>query len=100
MEFTSKQKADLKALAQHMEAIVKIGDKGVTPAVIRSLDEALKARELVKISVAHPDRNVRKGLIGEIAEASAASVVNIIGKTALLFKSNPDNPVISKKLKV
>jgi len=98
MELTSKQKADLKALAQHMDAIVMIGDKGVTPAVIRSLDEALRARELVKISVSHPDRNVRKGLIAELAEASAATVVNIIGKTALLFKSNPDNPKISKKL--
>ncbi|MFC1898006.1 ribosome assembly RNA-binding protein YhbY [Candidatus Cloacimonadota bacterium] len=98
MELTSKQKADLKALAQHLNAIVKIGDKGVTPAVIRSLDEALKARELVKVSVANPDRNVRKELIAELAEASAAVIVNIIGKTALLYKSNPDNPVISKKL--
>ncbi|MDO9578719.1 MAG: YhbY family RNA-binding protein [Candidatus Cloacimonadales bacterium] len=98
MELTSKQKADLKALAQHLDAIVKIGDKGITPAVIRSLDEALKARELVKILVGHPDRKVRKELISELAEASAATVVNIIGKTALLFKSNPDNPIISKKL--
>jgi RNA-binding protein len=98
MELTSKQKADLKALAQHLEAIVKIGGKGVTPAVIRSLDEALKARELVKISVEHPDRNVRKELILELAEANAATIVNIIGKTALLFKSNPENPVVSKTL--
>lgn len=98
MVLTGKQKADLKALAQHLDVIVKIGDKRVTPAVIRSLDEALIARELVKISVAHPDRNIRKELIAELAEASAATVVNIIGKTALLFKSNPDNPVISKKL--
>lgn len=98
MKLTSKQKADLKALAQHLNAIIKIGNKGVTPAVIRSLDEALKARELVKISVVHPDRDVRKELIGELAEASAATIVNIIGKTALLYKSNPDNPVISKKL--
>jgi len=99
VELTNKQKADLKALAQHMDVIVKIGDKGVTPAVIRSLDEALKARELVKISVAHPDRNVRKALIAELAEASAATVVNIIGKTALLFKTNPDNLVITRKIK-
>lgn len=98
MELTSKQKADLKSLAQHLDTIVKIGDKGVTPSVIRSLDEALTARELVKISVAHPDRNTRKELIEELAEANAATIVNIIGKTALLFKTNPDNPVISKKL--
>ena len=98
MELTNKQKAKLKSMAQHLNAIVRIGDKGVTPTVINSMNEALKARELVKFSVAHSDRNVRKELIRELAEASDAILVNIIGKTALLFKVNPDNPVVSKTL--
>ena len=98
MELTNKQKAKLKSMAQHLNAIVRIGDKGVTPTVINSMNEALKARELVKFSVAHSDRNVRKELILELAEASDAILVNIIGKTALLFKVNPDNPVVSKTL--
>ncbi len=98
MELTNKQKAKLKSMAQHLDAIVRIGDKGVTPTVIGSMNEALKARELVKFSVAHSDRNVRKELIKELAEASEAILVNIIGKTALLFKVNPENPIISEKL--
>ncbi len=98
MELNNKQKAKLKSMAQHLNAIVRIGDKGVTPTVINSMNEALKARELVKFSVAHSDRNVRKELIRELAEASDAILVNIIGKTALLFKVNPDNPVVSKTL--
>ena len=98
MELTNKQKAKLKSMAQHLGAIVRIGDKGVTPTVISSMNEALKARELVKFSVAHSDRNVRKELIKELAEASDAILVNIIGKTALLFKVNPKNPIISEKL--
>ncbi len=98
MELANKQKAKLKSMAQHLNAIVRIGDKGVTPTVINSMNEALKARELVKLSVAHSDRNVRKELIRELAEASDAILVNIIGKTALLFKVNPDNPVVSKTL--
>ena len=98
MELTNKQKAKLKSMAQHLNAIVRIGDKGITPTVINSMNEALKARELVKFSVAHSDRNVRKELIRELAEASDAILVNIIGKTALLFKVNPDNPVVSKTL--
>ena len=85
-------------MAQHLDAIVRIGDKGVTPTVISSMNEALKTRELVKFSVAHTDRNVRKELIKELAEASEAILVNIIGKTALLFKVNPKNPIISEKL--
>jgi len=98
MVLTNKQKAKLKSMAQHLDAIVRIGDKGVTPTVITSMEEALKARELVKISVAHPDRNVRKELIKELAKASDAILVNIIGKTGLLFKVNPENPIVSKDL--
>ena len=98
MELTNKQKAKLKSIAQHLDAIVKIGDKGVTPTVVSSMNEALKARELVKFSVAHSDRKVRKEMIIELAEASDAILVNIIGKTGLLFKVNPENPIISKNL--
>lgn len=98
MELTNKQKAKLKSIAQNLNAIVRVGDKGVTPTVIDSMIEALRARELVKFSVAHSDRNVRKELIIELAEASDAILVNIIGKTALLFKVNPENPIISETL--
>ena len=98
MELTNKKKAKLKAIAQHLDAIVKIGDKGVTPHVISSMDEALTARELVKFSVAGSDRKVRKEMMLELAQATDAILVNIIGKTGLLFKINPDNPIISKEL--
>ncbi|MCD4796435.1 MAG: YhbY family RNA-binding protein [Candidatus Cloacimonetes bacterium] len=98
MDLTNKQKAKLKSMAQELDAIVKIGDKGITPTVIGSMNEALKARELVKFSVSHPDRNVRKEIMHELAKASDAILVNIIGKTALLFKVNPENPIISNKL--
>lgn len=98
MELTNKQKAKLKAMAQTMDVIVKIGEKGITNNVIESLKEALKARELVKISVAHADRKVREQMIHELNEACDATLVNIIGKTALIFKTNWEAPIISKKL--
>ncbi len=77
---------------------MKIGDKGVTQTVISSMDEALKARELVKFSVANSDRKVRKEMMIELAQATDAILVNIIGKTGLLFKVNPENKIISEKL--
>jgi len=98
MELNNKQKAKLKAMAQTMDVIVKVGDKGVTDNVIESLKEALKARELVKISVAHSDRKVRKQMILELTEACDATLVNIIGKTGLIFKTNWEEPIISNKL--
>jgi len=98
MELNNKQKAKLKAIAQHLDAIVKIGDKGITQTVISSMEEALVARELVKFSVAHSDRKVRKEMMIELARATDSILVNIIGKTGLLFKVNPENKIISEKL--
>jgi len=99
MNLKGNQKAILKALGQKFEVIVRVGDKGVTPAVIASLNEALEARELVKISIQNPDRNYRKECVAQLAAETDSTVVNIIGKTALLFRINSDNPTISKKLK-
>ncbi|MCF7794704.1 MAG: YhbY family RNA-binding protein [Candidatus Cloacimonetes bacterium] len=98
MNLTGKQKAKLKSIGQTQKVMVQIGDKGVTENVIRSLDEALEAHELIKISVQHPHRDIRKEMIAELAEKSESQIVNIIGKTALLFKENPEKPVISEKL--
>ncbi len=99
MELKGKQKAKLKSVGQNFDVIVRVGDKGVTDNVIVSLNEALEARELVKVSIQNPDRAYRKECISELAEATDSLIVNIIGKTALLFRVNPDNPVISGKLK-
>ena len=96
MELKGKQKAKLKSLGQTLEVIVRVGDKGITDNVIASLDEVLTARELVKVSIQNPDRVYRKECIAQLAEATDSLIVNIIGKTALLFRVNEEQPVISK----
>ncbi|HPR18056.1 MAG TPA: YhbY family RNA-binding protein [Candidatus Cloacimonadota bacterium] len=98
MKFTGKQKAQLKSIGQNLEIMVRVGEKGVTPSVVASLNEALEAHELIKISVQHPQRDIRKDLIAELAEQAEAQIISTIGKTALLFKVNQDNPVISERL--
>ncbi len=98
MELNSKQKAYLRSLGQTMKVVVTVGDKGVSKSVIDSTNEVLEVRELIKISISHPDRNYRKEAIVELAVATESVIVNTIGKTALLFKENPENPVVSKKL--
>ena len=98
MEFKGKQKAYLKSIGQTFEVIVRVGDKGITENVINSLNEALEARELVKISIQNPDRVYRRECIAELAAKTDSAVINIIGKTALLFRINPEKPQISKKI--
>ena len=58
---TSKQRAFLKSLAMDMNAIVQIGKDGMTPEITKALDEALAARELVKV-------NVQKNYFGDLNE--------------------------------
>jgi RNA-binding protein len=98
MELTSKQKADLKGIGNGLDDIVKVGDNGVTQNVVKSLEEALTARELVKISVNSRDRDYRKKAIEELVLQTGAKLVSIKGKTALIFRENPENRQISDKL--
>lgn len=98
MKLTSKQKAKLKSIGQTSKVMVQVGDKGVTENVVKSLNEALEAHELIKVSIQHPHRDIRKEMIAELAEKSESQIVNIIGKTALLFKENAENRVISNKI--
>ncbi len=98
MELTGKQKRKLKSLGQTLKVIVQIGEKGITTSVIKSLNEALEAHEMVKISVQHDHRDIRREIIAELAEKTGSQIINTIGKTALLFKENPEKPVTSQKL--
>ena len=95
MELTGKQKRKLKSLGQTLKVIVQVGEKGITQNVINSTLEALEVHELIKISVQHDHRDIRKEMIAELAEKTGSQIINTIGKTALLFKENPEKPVIS-----
>ena len=85
---TSKQRAYLKSLAMTMEPIMQIGRATVTPEITISVDQALTARELIKIHVlkncvADPQE------IGELlAERTHAQVVQVIGKKIILYREN------------
>lgn len=98
MELNSKQKRKLKSRGQTQKVIVQVGEKGVSESVINSTLEALEVHELIKISVQHDHRDIRREMIVELAEKTGSQIINTIGKTALLFKENPEKPVISQKL--
>ncbi len=92
---TGKQKAYLKKLAHNLNVTVKIGNNGISKNLVKSLDEALIAREIVKASMSHPSAEIRKETAITLAEKTTAILVNIIGKTMLFYRENPNNPVVS-----
>jgi len=90
MKLTSKDRAALRAHAHHLEVMVHVGHHGVTDAVRQSLDDALRTHELVKIQVSKNADAKAKDVAHELAQALDADVVQTIGRTATLFRVNPE----------
>ncbi len=96
----SKQRAALKAIASQTDAIFQIGKGGVGDAMVKSIGDALEARELIKISVLENSAETARGAAEEIAEVTGSEVVAVIGRKIILYKvsSKPENRRISATL--
>jgi RNA-binding protein len=80
---------ELKARAHALHPLVMIGNEGLTPAVVKAIDEALRSHELVKVRAAGEDRDSREALLAAIAAATGASPVQHIGKVLVLWRERP-----------
>ena len=81
---TSKQRAYLKSLAMKMEPILQLGKGGVTPENTASVDEALAARELIKINVLQNCLEDTRQMAELLDERTHAQVVQVIGRKIVL----------------
>lgn len=88
--FTGGQKARLRGLGQQLEASLKLGKAGLTPAFFEELQRQLGARELVKLRFLGLDREERAALCARIAGESRCVWVGAVGHTALFYRTNPD----------
>jgi len=85
-ELTSKQRRFLKALGHHLNPVVMIGKEEITPALLASLEEALKVHELIKVKVQEGCVMDRKEVAALLAKESGAAVVQVLGRTILLYR--------------
>ena len=83
---TSKQRAYLRGLANKLDAIFQIGKNGINDNLIKQLDDALEARELIKITTLETAPDTAKNLSFEIAERIDCTVVQVIGNKITLFR--------------
>lgn len=91
---TSKQRAYLKSLASTMEPIYQVGKSNVTPEFTKGIDEALEARELIKINVLKNCVEDPKEIANVLAERTRSQVVQVIGKKIVLYRKSSTNPKI------
>jgi RNA-binding protein len=87
---SSKARAALRAEAHHLPVTVHVGHQGLTDAVRQSLDDAMRTRELVKIQFSRNDDVNIKDAANDLARVMGADVVQVIGRTATLYRENPD----------
>ena len=90
MTLTSKARAELRAHAHHMPVTVHVGHHGITDAVRQTLDDALRTKELVKVQFSKNADAKAKEVANDLAREMNADVVQTIGRTATLFRLNPE----------
>lgn len=90
MTLTSKQRADLRSEAHHLRAMVHIGQHGLTDAARQTVDDALRTHELVKLQFTKSADLTVRDAANELANVLGAEVVQVIGRTAALYRENPE----------
>ena len=88
MTLTSKERAELRAEAHHLTPLVHVGQHGLTPALIGTLDDALRTHELVKVQLGKQVDVPARDAAAQLARAVRADVVQVIGKTTTLYREN------------
>lgn len=94
---TSKQRAYLRSLANSAEPILQVGKEGISENLIKQVDDALTARELIKGKVLETAPGFAGEIAAQLAEATGSEVVQVIGMRFVLFRRNLKNPKISLK---
>ena len=89
---TSKQRAQLRGLANSLDVILQVGKQGVTPEIIDALSEALEARELVKAGVLPSCEQSPREVAEMLAGRAKAECVQVIGKKIVLYKPSKTKP--------
>lgn len=89
LALTAAQRREHRAASHHLDPVVLIGGDGLTEAVRKETDAALKAHGLIKVRVFSDDRAVRESVLAELTETLDAAPVQHIGKLLVLWRPIP-----------
>lgn len=86
---SGKQKSYLRSEAHHLQPIFQIGKGGLTEPIIKQIEEALEARELIKVSILQNCEEDKNDIAARLQE-SGIEVVQVIGKIIVLYKESKE----------
>jgi RNA-binding protein len=85
-----RERAELRAEAHHLSPTVHVGKEGLSAALITSLDDTLRTRELVKVKLGKNVDVKPKDAASALALATQSEVIQVIGRTATFYRENPE----------
>lgn len=91
---TSKQRATLRGLANGMDTILQVGKSGIIDTTVAQVNDALEARELIKLRVLETCPVSARDAARELAERTSAEIVQVIGTRFVLYRRNEKEPKI------
>ena len=89
VSLTPRERTALKSRAHSLEPVVKIGQHGLTEAIVAEIDRALTAHELIKVRAGSADREERTQLVDAISARTDAAAVQSVGKVVVLWRPRP-----------
>ncbi len=91
---TSKQRAKLRGMANTIPALYQVGKDGITENIVEQFQNALEARELIKVHVLENAMTDTRAVAEEAARRTGAQTVQVIGSKFILYKQSRENPRI------
>jgi RNA-binding protein len=90
ISLTPAERKDKRGEAHHLKPVVLIGSDGLTPAVVKEIDTALRAHGLIKVRMFSDSRPDREAALSQLAEQLGAAPVQHIGKLLVLWRPIPE----------
>lgn len=87
---TGKQKGFLRSEAHHLQPLFQIGKSGMTESVIRQIEEALEAKELIKVNILQNCDEDKNEIAAKLTAEADIEVVQVIGNILILYKESKE----------
>jgi len=95
-QLTTGERRALKARAHALDPVVRIGNEGLTAAVLTEIGRGLDAHELIKIRMAGEDRDARSDTLRRVCEELGATAVQHIGKILVIYRQRTEPALKSR----
>jgi RNA-binding protein len=94
IELTTTERRAFRADAHHLDPVVMIGGDGLTAAVLKETDAALRAHGLIKVRVLGDDRAAREEMFAQLCDQLSAAPIQHIGKLLVLWRPQPEKQTV------